>query len=359
MPERMGDESARSVEEKGFGWLLLAVSIGFALVVWPLFGAVLWASVFAIVCAPLFRWLKRAFRGRGSLAAATTLVLVIVVVIVPMTLVTAAIVREATAVYERVRANDIGVGEYLQRGFDSLPPWMTSLLERFGLADLGAVQERLTAGLAQASQLIAKQAISIGQNTLEFLVSLGVMLYLLFFLLRDGEAIYRRLHAAVPLRRDRRRALFEKFAVVVRATVKGNLVVAIVQGALGGLIFWILGLKGALLWAVIMALLSLLPAIGTAMVWLPVAIYFLATGAVVSGVVLILFGVFVIGLVDNVLRPVLVGKDTRMPDYVVLVATLGGIALFGPNGFVLGPLIAALFMAAWDLFATSRTDADA
>ena len=136
--------------------------------------------------------------------------------------------------------------------------------------------------------------------------------------------------------------------------MKGNIVVAIVQGALGGLIFWVLGIHAPLLWAVLMAFLSLLPAVGTALVWLPVALYFLATGAHWQGLILIAYGVFVIGLVDNVLRPVLVGKDTRMPDYIVLIATLGGMAVFGPNGFVIGPLIAALFIAAWDLFAASR-----
>jgi predicted PurR-regulated permease PerM len=160
--------------------------------------------------------------------------------------------------------------------------------------------------------------------------------------------------AAVPLSADRQRALFAKFAVVVRATVKGNIVVALLQGALGGLIFWLLGIHAPLLWGVLMAFLSLLPAVGAGLVWAPVALYFLATGAVWQGVVLIAYGVLVIGLVDNLLRPILVGKDTKMPDYVVLISTLGGIAVFGLNGFVIGPLIAAMFIAAWDLFAASR-----
>lgn len=342
----------KSIEDRSFAWLLVAVSAAFALIIWPLFGALLWAVVFAIVCAPLFRRLRRAFGGRGSLAAATTLVLIVVVVIVPMIFLSAAMVREASELYRRVKSG--GLGNYVQGSFDLLPSWMVKLLEQLGMPDIESVQSRLTDSLAQVSQFIAVQALNIGQNTLQFIVSLGVMLYLLFFLLRDGEALYARLRAAVPLRADRQRPLFEKFAVVVRATVKGNVVVAIIQGLLGGLIFWILGIRGAVMWAVVMALLSLLPAIGTALVWLPVALYFLVTGAVWSGVVLILFGVFVIGLVDNALRPVLVGKDTKMPDFLVLISTLGGIAVFGPNGFVIGPLVAALFIAAWDLFAASR-----
>ena len=127
------------------------------------------------------------------------------------------------------------------------------------------------------------------------------------------------------------------------------------EGALGGLIFWFLGVHAPVLWAVLMAVLSLLPAVGTALVWLPVAAYLLVTGAVWQGLVLIGYGVLVIGLLDNILRPILVGKDTKMPDYVVLIATLGGMAIFGLNGFVIGPVIAAMFMAVWDLFSASRS----
>jgi predicted PurR-regulated permease PerM len=153
----------------------------------------------------------------------------------------------------------------------------------------------------------------------------------------------------VPLAPEQKRALFDKFAIVIRAMVKGTILVAIAQGALGGLIFWLLGIHAAVLWGVVMAFLALLPAVGAAVVWLPVALYLLATGAVWQGVVLIAFGAGVIGLVDNVMRPYLVGKDTRMPDYVVLISTLGGIAIFGLNGFVIGPLIAAMFIAVWDI----------
>ena len=203
--------------------------------------------------------------------------------------------------------------------------------------------------------MVGGVALGIGQDTLDFIVSLFVMLYLLFFLLRDGDALVRAHPQGGPAaRRSSRASCLAKFAIVIRATVKGNVVVAALQGALGGLIFWFLGIPSPLLWGVLMAILSLLPAVGAALVWGPVAIYFLATGHVWQGMVLIGFGVFVIGLVDNVLRPILVGKDTRMPDYIVLISTLGGIAVFGINGFIIGPVIAAMFMAAWDLFAQSR-----
>ena len=121
------------------------------------------------------------------------------------------------------------------------------------------------------------------------------------------------------------------------------------QGALGGLAFWVLKVEGALLWAVLMGFLSLLPAVGAALIWLPVALYFLATGAIWQGAALIAYGVMVIGLVDNLLRPILVGKDTGMPDYLVMTTTLGGMVVFGLNGFVIGPAIAAMFIAVWQL----------
>jgi predicted PurR-regulated permease PerM len=231
---------------------------------------------------------------------------------------------------------------------------MSGMLDHFGVASLGGMQEKISAGLLKGSQQIAAQALNIGQSTFEFIVSVTIMLYLLFFLFRDGNTLSRRIKDSIPLRAELRDALLEKFTVVIRATVKGSLLVALAQGALGGLIFWLLGINAALLWAVLMAFLSLLPAIGAGLVWMPVALYLLATGSFLYGVILIAYGFLVIGLVDNLLRPMLVGKDTKLPDYVVLISTLGGIEVFGLNGFVIGPVIAAMFITVWDIFSVSR-----
>jgi predicted PurR-regulated permease PerM len=212
------------------------------------------------------------------------------------------------------------------------------------------LRDRVARGALEGSQFLATKAFAIGQNTFEFVVGFFVMLYLLYFFLRDGPELVRTVRSAVPLAEGLKRRLQIKFTRVVRATVKGNIAVALVQGALGGLIFWVLGISSPLLWGVLMAFLSLLPAVGCGLVWGPVALYLLARGELWQGVTLILFGVLVIGLVDNLLRPILVGKDTRMPDYLVLISTLGGLTLFGLNGFVIGPLIAALFIASWDIY---------
>jgi len=223
------------------------------------------------------------------------------------------------------------------------------VLDRFGLIDFDTLQRRLVAALTLGSQFIASRALGIGQDTFEFVAGLFITLYLAFFLVRDGEALLRDLRRAIPLAPEHTHDLLDKFTTVLRATVKGNLLVAAIQGALGGLAFWFLGVGGALLWAVLMAFLSLVPAVGAALVWVPVAAYFLVTGAIWKGVALTAYGVLVIGLVDNLLRPVLVGKDTRMPDYLVMITTLGGMAVFGLNGFVLGPAIAAMFIAVWHI----------
>jgi predicted PurR-regulated permease PerM len=283
------------------------------------------------------------------------LMIIVMIVILPVTLITALLLQEGFSIYEKIQSGELNIGQYSKQIFDTLPAWVTDLLDRFDLTNLGLMQERLSSSLMKTSQFLAAQALNIGQNTFDFIVDLFIVLYLLFFLLRDGDGLTRRIRDAIPLYPEQQRALFNKFTAVIRATIKGTVVVALVQGALGGMIFWALGVHAPALWAALMAVLSLLPAVGSALVWLPVSIYFLATGAIWQGIVLIAFGVLVIGLVDNVLRPVLVGKETKIPDYVVLVATLGGIAIFGVNGFVIGPVIAAMFMAAWDIFSASRS----
>jgi predicted PurR-regulated permease PerM len=342
------------LEDKTFLLLIVAISLAFAWILFPYYGAVFWATVLAIVFAPAYRRLARSMRQKRTLAALATVTIILMIVILPLTLIAALLVQEGFNVYERIQSGELNIVRYFQQAFGALPEWVTNLLDRFGLTNLGLMQERLSASLLKGSQFLVAQALNIGQNTFDLIVNLFIVLYLLFFLLRDGDVLAKRIRDAIPLPAEQQRDLFNSFTTVIRATVKGNVVVAVVQGALGGLIFWFLGVHAPVLWAVLMTILSLLPAVGSGLVWLPVAIYFLVTGAIWQGAVLIAYGALVIGLVDNVLRPLLVGKDTKMPDYVVLISTLGGLAIFGLNGFVMGPVIAAMFMAAWDIFSASR-----
>ena len=144
-----------------------------------------------------------------------------------------------------------------------------------------------------------------------------------------------------------------------RATVKGTLIVGIVQGMLGGIMFSILGIQGAVFWGAVMIFFSILPAVGSALVWAPAAVVLAVKGAWIKAVVLTLFGVLVIGLIDNILRPLLVGRDTKMPDWLILLSTLGGLGVFGLSGFVIGPIIAAMFLSVWAMFAETWEEHEA
>ena len=342
------------LENRMFLLLVGAATLAFIWLVLSFHNAILWAVVAAILFTPMQRALLKKWPGHSNLAAAVTLLTLIAVVIVPMIILGGLLLQEATALYGGIRSGQIDFAAYFYQVQSALPDWATQQLDRLGLTNIEAIRDRIGSGLAASFETLAAQALNIGQQAFSFFVSLGVMLYLTFFLLRDGPYLSALVVDAIPLHSAQRRALAQKFIAVVRATIKGNMIVAIVQGGLGGLIFWGLGIGGAVLWGVSMAFFSLLPAVGTGLVWVPVAIYLFATGAMVKAGILVFCGLFVIGMVDNVLRPILVGRDTRMPDYVVLISTLGGLQLFGLSGFVIGPVIAALFLAVWEIFIALR-----
>lgn len=346
------------MEDGVFLGFVLVVSIAFALVIEPFFAAILWGVIAAILFEPINQRLLDAMAGRRNSAAALTLLLIVALVIVPAIILSMALIQEATIFYAKVQSGEINFARMFTQFQASLPGWAVVFLERLGVTNFAAVREMLSEGIASSFRTLAAQAFQIGQSAFSFLMALGVMLYLTFFLLRDGPRLAAMLDRAAPMRISYRRALMEQFVVVTRATIKGTIVVALLQGLIGGVIFWALGIPGALLWGVLMGAFSLIPAVGTGLVWAPVAIYLLATGALVKGLILVFCGMFVIGMVDNLLRPVLVGRDTRIPDYVVLITTLGGIDLFGFNGIVIGPVIAALFIATWQIVTRMRNGKD-
>lgn len=342
------------LQDKSLVILLGLVTAAFVWILLPFYGAVFWAVILGIIFAPMQRRLQQRFGWNRNLTSLTTLLVCLVIAILPVIITSALLVQEGATLYKNVESGKLDVAGYIEQFKHFLPPYFQHLLDRFGMGNLEGLREKVVKGAMQGSQFFASQAFSFGQGTFDFLVSFFIMLYLLFFLLRDGPELVRKVRTAVPLAEPQKRRLQLKFNRVVRATVKGNVLVAVTQGALGGLIFWFLDIPSALLWAVLMAFLSLLPAVGAGIVWGPVAAYFLLSGSIWQGVVLALFGVFVIGLVDNVLRPILVGKDTKMPDYLILISTLGGLSVFGLNGFVIGPLVAALFISCWALFVETK-----
>lgn len=341
-------------ENIGFATLVVAVTALFLWLLVPYFGAILWGLVAAIVFRPLHVALVKRLGGREGLSASITLVVIIAVVIIPAGLLGVSLVQEASGIYARVENGEIDLGGVLAKGVNALPASVEAMAKQYGLTNSGRLQEIIGPGLSSGLKAVAGQALNVGQGALSLLAALGVMLYLTFFLLRDGDTLGDRFRTALPLQPDLRDRLIEKFLTVVRATMKGTVAVAVMQGIVGGLIFWFLGVEGALLWGLLMGFFSLIPAVGTGIVWVPVALYLLLTGSVWQGVVLVFCGLFVIGLIDNLLRPILVGKDTKLPDFVVLIATVAGLELYGLTGFIVGPIIAALFIAVWDMVTQVR-----
>ena len=346
----MTDHPLRTTSEsRALFALLVAVTAALGWILWPLFGALLWSAVIALIFAPVQRQMLRWLHRRRTLAALLTLSLATALVILPLALVVSALAAEAAALFKILQSGELDLARHGAGVYKALPEVVTGLLGRIGLANFDALQRRVTGALGQASETIAAQALNLGQGTFEFGTMLAVTLYLAFYMIRDGNRLANGIRRSLPLADDQKQLLGACFTNVIRATVRGNLLIALLQGALGGLAFWVLDVRGALLWAVLMACLSLLPAIGAALVWGPVVLYLLATGEPGAGLALLAWGVGVIGVVDNLLRPLLVGRDTGMSDALVMVTTLGGIAVFGLNGFILGPAIAAMFIAAWEL----------
>ena len=348
---------AEPFEDRVFLGFLAVATLAMAWIASPFYGAILWALVAVILFAPVMDRIARRMPKRKNSAAALTLLMIIAVVIIPTISVSSLLIDEALGTYAKIQSRQIDFGKLFADLQNGIPAPVTALLDRFGFGDFAAIQQKFSSVITSGLRLAAAQAVDVGQGAFGFAMGMGIMLYLTFFLLRDGRQLTRTISQAVPLHADKKAALFNKFTTVIRATIKGSIIVAIVQGLLGGLIFWFLGINAALLWGVVMGFLSLVPAIGTGLIWLPVAIYLLATGSIWQGVTLVLCGVFVISMVDNVLRPILVGADTRMPDYIVLISTLGGIGVMGINGFIVGPVIAAMFIAAWEIFADARASA--
>lgn len=338
-------------EYRVFLFLLVLVSLAFAWIILPFYGAIFWAIALAILFHPVQLYFQRRFGGNHpNLSTSLTLLVCVIVAVLPITIISILLIQEGAALYTQLEAGEIDFAGLLEDFRNRLPEPLQQLMERFGLDSRRGLRDRIASAAMQGSQLLATQAFNLGQNAFEFVLGFFVMLYLLFFFLRDGTVLVAQIRESIPLSEMKKSRLFQRFTCVVQATIKGSIVVAVIQGALGGAIFAVLDIPRALLWGVAMAFLSFLPALGTGLIWGPVAVYFLLSGAILKSVLLTAAGIFAIGLVDNIVRPILVSKDTRIPDYLVLVSTLGGLALFGLNGFVIGPVIAALFVSTWNLF---------
>ncbi|MDX9820951.1 MAG: AI-2E family transporter [Syntrophales bacterium] len=326
--------------------LLIGVTLLFLLLLKSFFFPIFWAAVIAAIFRPVCLRLDVRLRGRNA-AASVTLALVIVLIFIPAAFVGTLLISESMQLYDAISSSG---GAQLRNGMQSLQNFLESLpfYERLPIPS-GAWSERFAEVYKGIAGFFLDQVRSLTQNTLLFLVQFAVMLYTLFFFLRDGDKFLAMVMRLIPLGDLREKALYQRFNATARATIKVTLLIGGIQGILGSIIFFATGIKGALVWGVIMIFTSIIPAVGCSIVWAPAGLLLIFSGALWKGIAILVYGVAVISMADNLLRPHLLGKDVQMHPLLIFLSTLGGISLFGVSGFVLGPIITALFITVWEM----------
>ena len=330
--------------------LVVGVSLLFLAVAWPFLKPLLLGAMLAGLFHPLYHWFVRILRGRRSLAATLTLLVLFVIVAGPISAFVGIVVSQAVAISDQAipwiqqhfgAASGFNAHDWLVQRFPALAPYVPAHAE---------ILETTGRAAKAAGVFLVASATSFTAGTAGFVLNLFVMLYAMFFFFRDGRRIMEKILYYTPLTHDDELLVLERLTSVTRATIKGTLVIGIVQGALAGLAFWVAGLDGAAFWGTLMAVLSIVPGIGSALVWVPAVIYLFLTGHTLAALLLFAWCAAVVGTIDNVLRPTLVGKDAKMPDLLILVGTLGGLYLFGAIGFIVGPIVCGLFLTVWDIY---------
>lgn len=347
------NDHTERIQRRALAVLAVATSVLFAWVIWDFLLALLLAAILSGMFHPLYRHLARRLGYRRSLAAAVTVAGVLMGLIVPLVVFSVMVAEQIVQLSQIARPwveDNAWRFTQLDPLFDRVPqlrvlqPYREQILPR--LAELASELGRLSVGFVTAA----------ATQTATALLMLFVVLYALYFFLKDGKRALDKMLYYLPLPPQDEMRMIERFMSVARATIKGTVIIGAIQGALGGLAFAVAGIGGAVVWGTVMAVLSAIPGLGHALVWIPVTIYLAIAGEWGRCIGLILWFAAVVGSVDNFLRPRLVGKDTELPDLVVLVSTLGGLLLFGPLGFIVGPIIAALFVTVWELYGVAFAD---
>jgi predicted PurR-regulated permease PerM len=336
--------------------LVVAISLLFLAMIWSFLKALLLAAIVAGMLRPVYRRIRASFRGRETAAALTTIFLVIFLVLGPLTAFLGVVASQASQISETLIPwikNNVGSESYTE-----VKAWL--LEEAPAVVDVLPDRDQLLEGVAglarSAGNFLMSSASSVTAGTAAFFLNLFIMLYALYFFLVDGKRILERILYYTPLAHEDDERMIERFASITRATIKGTVVIALIQGLLGGIALYVAGIGGAAFWGTIMVVLSVIPGIGATLVWLPAVIYLLVTGDTLAGALLGAWCAGVVGSIDNVLRPILVGRDAKMPDLLILLGTLGGIFLFGTVGFIIGPIVCGLFLTVWEIYGVTFKD---
>ncbi len=318
--------------------------------------AVFMAAVMAGLLHPLYRKTLTRVGQRKGLAAGITVLLSLVLAIIPTLIILGMVMGEATEIAGSAKewiASQKGTSTTIQN------QWAHNSY----LKELLPYQDQIA---EKGNQLIAKggswvaQGLAAGvKGTASFFLGLFVMLYAMAYFLTDGKNILETTLRYTPLSADDQKKLLGTFVSVTRATLKGKLVVGIVQGGLAGLSFWVAGIDGVFFWSAVMAVFSVIPSVGTAIIWFPAVVFLAVNGQVGAAVGVGLWCALVVGSIDNILNPILIGKDTEMPDLLVLLTTLGGLAVFGVSGLIIGPIIGSLFLTVWKRWGSAMIDEQA
>src|SRR5688572_11289819 len=330
--------------------LVVAISFAFFAMIRGFLVTILVAAIFTGLSYPMYQWLLRRFGGRRGLAAIVSLLLLLALVIAPLLAVLGAGASEALQMTQTIRPRLEQLvdrpGEFERRlqalpGYERIAPYRTQILAKAGEL-VGSTSAFLFSALSATTRATAV-----------FIFHFFVLLYTMYYFLTGGPGLLRSALAFLPLSESDKQRMLGRFVSVTRATLKGSIFIGVAQGMLGGLAFWAVGIDGAILWGMLITLLSIIPGVGAALVWVPAAIILIVGGEVWRGIALALFCALVVGSVDNVLRPRLVGQDTKMHELLIFFSTLGGLVLFGAMGFILGPILAALFVTVWEMFGTA------
>lgn len=326
---------------------VIVISAVFVAMIRSFIVVLLLAGLCAALVHPLYRRIERGVRGRRTLASFLTMLLLILVILLPLGALFGVVAQQAFRISRSVQP---WVADMIQRPsalselvgslpfYESLSAYKGVILQKGGEL-VGVASNYLFRGVSSATL-----------STVNFIFLLFVFLYTMFFFLKDGSTLLDRMRRYLPLTESNKGRLLDRFTSVARATIKGTFLIGIIQGTLAGIAFRIVGIESALFWGTVMTVLSVIPGVGTAFVWVPAVIILAATGHVGKAVFLLLFCALVVGSVDNVLRPKLVGEDTRLHQLFIFFGTVGGISLFGIAGFIIGPIVAALFVTVWQIY---------
>jgi predicted PurR-regulated permease PerM len=335
--------------------LMLAVGISllFLVVIGRFLLAVLLAAVFAGLARPLYVWLVEKMGGREKLAAISTIVILLLGVGLPLAGFLALVTAQAVQVGQGAEAWFQDQAERLEqlRALVDRIPFVDRILPE---GDYVAEQIREAAGRTGSALMGVLAATARG--TLNFLLQLFILLYAFFYFLVDGPAILKQILHYIPLSPNEEDQLLERFVSVTRATLRGSLLIGLIQGGVAGVAFWVAGVPGPAFWGTVMVVLSIIPAVGAGLIWVPAVVYLFMVGKVLAGVGLLIWCAVVVSTIDNFLRPRLIGRDARMSDLLILLSTLGGIVVFGAVGFIVGPIVAALFVTVWHIYGEAFQD---